>query len=48
MRLQKLLPLLLFVGFNASGQVTLQTGAPQVKIPLVQYADEKSKLKLYI
>jgi hypothetical protein len=48
MRLQKLLPLLLFVGLSARGQVTLQTGAPDIHIPLFQYKDDASKLKLDI
>jgi hypothetical protein len=47
MRLKTLLPLLFF-GFSATAQVTLQTGAPSINIPLIQYADETSKLKLDI
>ncbi len=48
MTLKTLLPLLLLFGFTATAQVTLQTGAPSINIPLIQYTDEASKLKLDI
>jgi hypothetical protein len=41
MRLLKhLLPLLLFVGFNARGQVNLQTGAATYSMPIFSYSNE--------
>jgi hypothetical protein len=48
MTLKSLLPVLLFFGSTATAQVTLQTGAPSINIPLIQYADEASKLRLDI
>jgi hypothetical protein len=48
MRLKTLCVFLLAFNFATKGQVTMQTGAPSINIPLIEYADANSKLKLNI